>query len=118
MRAKLTAEERLDHQRESVRKWNHAHREKCREAERRYYKAHPERRREAVSRWQSAHRKERNAEQRARGKIPLFDACELCGAEAKHRHHLDYSQPMLVVHVCAGCHRKIHARKQKLSPDA
>ena len=40
--------------------------------------------------------------------IPLAKKCEICGKHAKHRHHPDYSDPLLVVHVCRKCHSAIH----------
>lgn len=43
------------------------------------------------------------------GKILKPDFCMLCGGDKKiQAHHLNYEYPLLIVWVCAGCHRKIH----------
>jgi len=134
MPAKLSDEDRLTHHRESNRKWAKAHPEKSREAVcrwkeahreiyrksdresvRKWQKANPDKFAKSVRRWEKAHRQECNAAHQARSKIPLADTCELCGAKAQHRHHPDYSMPLLVMHLCAYCHRRMHERKQLLS---
>lgn len=36
--------------------------------------------------------------------------CELCGVDSKlHGHHFDYEKPLVVVWLCAACHRQAHA---------
>jgi hypothetical protein len=144
MRKKLTSEERLEHHREADRKWKKAHPDKCleqarrrhainperyrEEARRRYAanpehyreqarlwrKAHPEKKMEWERNWREAHPKELRAEWKANHQVPLADTCELCGAKAQHRHHPDYSKPLLVIHLCARCHKQIHACKHLL----
>lgn len=45
----------------------------------------------------------------ARDRIPLPATCQQCHARGKlHRHHPDYSRPMLVEFLCAACHRRTH----------
>jgi hypothetical protein len=42
------------------------------------------------------------------GRLPPLGACEGCGGAASDRHHPDYSQPLYVIEVCRGCHKRIH----------
>ena len=43
------------------------------------------------------------------GKLSKPVECEVCGKSGRlHGHHEDYGQPLLVVWVCAACHRAIH----------
>jgi hypothetical protein len=43
--------------------------------------------------------------------IPLPDICERCAAQGRiHRHHPDYSQPLLVMFLCPRCHRQEHMK--------
>ena len=34
--------------------------------------------------------------------------CALCGNENSQKHHPDYNEPLLIVWLCAGCHRALH----------
>jgi len=34
--------------------------------------------------------------------------CAFCGSEKSQRHHPDYNQPLLIVWLCANCHRELH----------
>jgi hypothetical protein len=112
--AKLTAEERLERKREFVRRWRKDNREKSREAVRRWQKEHPKEFAASVRMWEKQHPLELSAGRKARSKTTLADICELCGAKAQHRHHPDYSKPLLVIHLCARCHKQIHACKHLL----
>ena len=38
----------------------------------------------------------------------LQQPCALCGNENSQRHHPDYNKPLLIVWLCADCHRKLH----------
>lgn len=40
----------------------------------------------------------------------LKQPCARCGAVMAHAHHTDYSRPLVVTWLCAGCHRKAHAK--------
>lgn len=37
--------------------------------------------------------------------------CSLCGKRKSQRHHPDYNQPLLIVWLCADCHRALHRAK-------
>lgn len=43
-------------------------------------------------------------------RIPLPETCELCGKrqDLLHRHHPDYSKPLLVEFLCPACHALTH----------
>ena len=44
-----------------------------------------------------------------RGKIILKGKCEQCGSPRHvERHHIDYSQPLIVKELCRGCHKRNH----------
>jgi len=130
---KLTPEERLARHKESDRKWYQSHieehKERCRlwkvenheklgTYNSRWNKANPEKCEEAARKWGASHPAERKAERLARRKIPLSATCELCGARAQHRHHPDYSKPLLVMHVCANCHKGIHEERRRICPES
>jgi len=34
--------------------------------------------------------------------------CAICGKEDSQMHHPDYTKPLLIVWLCADCHRKLH----------
>lgn len=34
--------------------------------------------------------------------------CELCGLDKSQAHHEDYSRPLDIIWLCAGCHSKVH----------
>ena len=36
--------------------------------------------------------------------------CALCGNENSLKHHPDYTKPLLIVWLCADCHRELHKR--------
>lgn len=64
----------------------------------------------------AARRAEKNSEARypekvsARklaSKIPL-EPCEVCGETRTHRHHPDYSKPLVVRFLCALHHKQVH----------
>ena len=38
--------------------------------------------------------------------------CAFCGNEESQRHHPDYSQPLLIVWLCATCHRELHIKSK------
>ena len=51
--------------------------------------------------------------------IPLPDACQQCGAAGKlHRHHPDYSKPLLVEFLCPACHGRVHKEARNLARTA
>ena len=39
--------------------------------------------------------------------------CAFCGSEQSQRHHPDYEQPLLIVWLCAICHKKLHKQQRK-----
>lgn len=41
--------------------------------------------------------------------------CEKCGAEPAQGHHEDYSKPLEVEWLCAGCHSKLHNQKHPVT---
>lgn len=36
--------------------------------------------------------------------------CALCGNPNSQRHHPDYNEPLLIVWLCADCHRELHKK--------
>ncbi len=52
------------------------------------------------------------ARRMTRGKIEE-QPCAFCQAQKSQRHHPDYSQPLLIVWLCASCHRELHAIQKK-----
>jgi len=69
-------------------------------ASRKYFKNHPE------------ENYKFKARDKARKKIKINNQiCENCKLEkAKHRHHIDYNEPLNVVLLCRKCHREIHKK--------
>ena len=71
-------------------------------------------RRVASLKWSQNNRDKRNARQivsRAilKGTLTRATECNLCHSACKTQaHHVDYSQPMLILWVCDACHKKIH----------
>jgi hypothetical protein len=50
-----------------------------------------------------------NAQERARKHTPKPKSCVKCGSKDNlHRHHLNYSRPLLVIPLCASCHKRQH----------
>ena len=46
--------------------------------------------------------------------IPLPDTCESCGAGGLiHRHHPDYTKPLLVEFLCPRCHKAAHQQMKR-----
>lgn len=44
--------------------------------------------------------------------IELGSECEICGSSDNlMRHHPDYSEPLVIVTVCSGCHMNVHRGK-------
>jgi len=42
------------------------------------------------------------------GRLTKPKCCEICGKEEKlHGHHTDYSNPLIVVWLCVGCHASV-----------
>ena len=39
------------------------------------------------------------------------EPCAMCGKEQVQAHHLDYNQPLIIVWLCADCHRKVHLKE-------
>ena len=55
------------------------------------------------------HRFEVSVRDQARYHVPLASSCELCDStENLERHHLDYSEPLIIVTLCTSCHQYIH----------
>ena len=46
----------------------------------------------------------------------LKQPCARCGYAIAHAHHSDYSQPLVVTWLCAGCHRREHALAKADAP--
>lgn len=44
------------------------------------------------------------------------DACEICGAQPAHLHHIDYADPARVMRLCAEHHRQTHSQFGKPAP--
>jgi hypothetical protein len=67
-----------------------------------------------VNKWRKNNKVKRNAQANAQRKIPIptNELCNICGKEmAKHRHHLDYNNPLDVIFLCTQCHYNIHHNK-------
>jgi hypothetical protein len=97
-------------QRGYQKKYREANRELLREKNKAYKREHREEIRKKKQEWNRTHRKryQINAEKAAQRKIPLKEKCDVCGSRAVERHHPDYTQPLIVLHVCHDCHQKIH----------
>jgi hypothetical protein len=125
-----------ERQRKSERKWYETHRkEKC-ERTRLYHKAHPEQARESARNYrernheqvrerdrnykkanpekQKAHHALNNAIRA--GKI-VRQPCVICGNPKSHGHHPDYSRPLVVIWLCAVCHKLLHKLLKKEEED-
>ncbi len=109
----------------------YAHRNKVIQRHRSYYCSHQEKIRDASREYYKLHRKQclindntydkanpekkrcRNITQGAirRGKIIVGD-CDNCKASSNetmiHAHHEDYTQPMMIIWLCASCHSRKH----------
>lgn len=94
--------------REAHRRWRESHPEKSREVNRRWDRMHPDNAKKRIGKWRRDHPSEVKASEDARYRIQLAEKCEMCGGKAQHRHHPDYSRPLLVMHLCAKCHRALH----------
>jgi hypothetical protein len=83
------------------------------EQQRAYDKAwrerHPER---AVARgkaWNERNPEKQRAQRIAQERISRPEACQRCGKQGLiHRHHPDYSKPLLVECLCPACHKLAH----------
>lgn len=53
-------------------------------------------------------RNKKRAQQIANTIKKLERKCYFCEEEAKHRHHLDYNIPELIIPLCVKCHRRLH----------
>ena len=42
------------------------------------------------------------------------EPCAFCGKEQAESHHIDYTQPLIIVWLCADCHREIHINLKEL----
>lgn len=42
------------------------------------------------------------------------EPCAMCGEEQAEGHHDDYSQPLLVVWLCAECHTELHISQRRI----
>ena len=66
------------------------------------YRQRPEVKIKNMARWYTNH------EIRA-GRVNR-EPCALCGREQGEAHHSDYNQPLLIVWLCADCHRAAHLK--------
>jgi hypothetical protein len=41
--------------------------------------------------------------------------CFMCNSDKAHAHHVDYSKPLDVIWLCAGCHQTQHAFENKVN---
>jgi hypothetical protein len=113
--------------RESIQKWYESHREQACAHAREYARTHRKQINEQARKYYAEHRDRFNERQRekcrrnpqarrarkmAGRRIVLASICEICGGQAEERHHSDYSQPLVVIHVCARCHQRIHAAER------
>ncbi|MFA5365146.1 MAG: hypothetical protein WC325_08215 [Candidatus Bathyarchaeia archaeon] len=67
--------------------------------------------------YRQKYRVKHNAGALARYNIPIKEGqvCEICKTEkATIRHHPDYTQPLLVQFLCAGCHKNLHISLKKV----
>jgi hypothetical protein len=101
----------LERDRKNGRKYYEEHKEIVCERVIKYGREHPSVNREAVKQYQKRNPQKINAQRMAQTRIPLVSKCELCGLQAEHRHHPDYTQPLVIMHVCQGCHRKLHRKE-------
>jgi hypothetical protein len=69
----------------------------------REYSKNPRVRKKSMARWMINHMKQS-------GSIKS-EPCAFCGEEPSQAHHPDYDKPLLIVWLCANCHRKIHPRQ-------
>jgi hypothetical protein len=84
-------------------------REKLRASDKAWRENNPEKVRERTNTWRGRNPEKRRAHQIA-ALIPLPEVCERCGEqhELLHRHHPDYTKPLLVVILCPRCHKLAH----------
>ena len=93
---------------EEARQYRLEHRSERNEYNRKWDKEHPEKKKERSLKWNNKNPEKVSAETKARKEIPLEEKCRFCSNRAVHRHHPDYSKPLLVWSVCAKCHKAIH----------
>lgn len=98
--------------------WVMAERARCRAKSKRRrvagleWKPSPEKLVEYRRRYKPKHRVRGITEAAVRaGKIPRRENCQDCGAMGKlHKHHPDYSQPLLIEWLCTSCHGIRHRK--------
>jgi hypothetical protein len=114
-------------QKEYNRKWKAKNRERIKQRDREYRilnakernarnkiyrEQHPDMVRESYKKYRNKNIDEWNRKNHIRGKarrdIALKKMCEICGAKAQVRHHPDYNDALLILHLCRKCHSDIH----------
>jgi len=63
--------------------------------------------RKAVIKYEKENPEKRKVWNAARYKIPL-QPCSVCGSKKSQRHHPNYSEPLVVIFLCAAHHKEIH----------
>ena len=106
-------EKNAEKEAERKRQWKRDHREHCKAYNKKWFEENREKAREYNRDWLRKNRDKPRAEHTARYHIPLKENCEICGKKARDRHHENYVNPLLVIHVCPSCHRKLDAERRK-----
>ena len=122
-------ERNKEKRKEQKRLWYEKNREKCLEYSKEYYKKNKLKIKEYMKEW--AYKNSKLIKQKQMEKypekviarkvvnnhirrIPNNQFCELCKKHlAVHKHHVDYSKPLLIKYLCRGCHDGIHHREIK-----
>jgi hypothetical protein len=69
-----------------------------------------------IKAWRAKNPEKVRAQQIAKRHIPAPDTCQRCGAQGLiHRHHPDYSRPLLVEFLCPACHALTHRELRRRS---
>lgn len=97
---------------EESRRKNREKQKRYRESKKEWARDHLETGKETSRRYRLSHHEVEKAHGMAK-LIPLAEKCEMCGAEAKNRHHPDYSLPRVFISVCTECHGKLHRKKSE-----
>jgi len=115
--------ESIRKKRERQKRWKKRHPETVKEEKRRYYLRHRERILEKQREYRQKHKteicervsnyrmnnKEKIIAKRLARKVPLKEACEICGRkENLEKHHPDYNFPLKTQTLCRACHLRIH----------
>ena len=108
------------------RDWYKQNREWCLEYAKEYVKQNEQARKDYMKKWASENWEKilerklkkypekyeaRRITNNKLGKIPQGTICEICNQNsAVHKHHLDYTNPLVIKFVCRKCHNKLHGK--------